>query len=50
MQPGPRARRHVEAGGDLVALARDRSTSPDLLEVVEGERRPEPEFEWRAHP
>ncbi len=41
-------RRHVEAGGDLADLARDRSALLDLLASIEGERRPEPELEWRA--
>ena len=41
-------RRHVGAGGDLADLARDRPALLDLLASIEGERRPDPELEWRA--
>ena len=41
-------RRHILAGGDLADLARDRSALTELLALIEGKRRPEPEFEWRA--
>ncbi len=45
---GDALRRHVEAGGDLADLARDRPALLDLLASIEGGRRPEPELEWRA--
>ncbi|GAA4977946.1 hypothetical protein [Kineococcus glutinatus] len=41
-------RRHVEAGGDLADLARDRSALRDLLELIEGKRRRGFEMRWRA--
>jgi len=54
---GPRAhavasdvpRKHIEAGGDLAGLARDRSALLDLLTTIEGKRRPDPAHLWVAH-
>ncbi|MEZ0494183.1 hypothetical protein AB2L28_18250 [Kineococcus sp. TBRC 1896] len=40
---------HVEAGGDLADLARDRSALLNLLAAIEGEQRPAPTHRWTAH-
>ncbi len=45
---GALLRRHVEAGGDLAGLARDRSALLDLLASIEGEPRRGFHLEWRA--
>ncbi|NAZ80485.1 hypothetical protein GTR02_01460 [Kineococcus sp. R8] len=45
---GDHLRQHVEAGGSLTDLARDRTALRDLLEVIEGRRRRGFELEWRA--
>jgi hypothetical protein len=41
-------RGHIEAGGGLADLARDRSALLDLLALIEGKRRRGFELEWRA--
>lgn len=44
-------RGHVAAGGDLAALARDRSALVGLLALIEGERDRHSELAWHAdHP
>jgi hypothetical protein len=45
---GDRLRQHVESGGSLADLARDRDALLDLLELIEGKRRRGFELEWRA--
>ncbi|WP_380161904.1 hypothetical protein [Kineococcus sp. R86509] len=42
-------RTHVEAGGDLADLARDRSALLDLLTAIEGEQPPATTHRWTAH-
>jgi hypothetical protein len=42
-------RTHVEAGGNLADLARDRSALLDLLAAIEGKQRPAPTHRWTAH-
>lgn len=42
-------RTHVEAGGRLADLARDRSALLNLLAAIEGKPQPAPEHHWTAH-
>lgn len=42
-------RTHVETGGDLADLARDRSALLNLLAAIEGEPPPAAEHRWTPH-
>lgn len=42
-------RGHVETGGNLADLARDRSALLDLLAAIEGRQRSESSYRWVAH-
>jgi hypothetical protein len=42
-------RGHIEAGGNLSDLARDRSALLDLLATIEGKRLSDSSYRWVAH-